>query len=167
MLDSHRQLREMADIDMLTQVPNRRHFNDMAARALRLACPGQTTLMRFDVDHLRQFNEQHGHAAGDEALTLVASRARGLMRERGDMAVGLLVAFLLLFPLGYVLHVAPRFPGSLVGGVIGAQFGSRFGVRLKAEQTRILLAILVLLVCGKLAYDLIIPPRDIYSIAVS
>lgn len=41
------------------------------------------------------------------------------MRERGDMAVGLLVAFLLLFPLGYVLHVAPRFPGSLVGGVIG------------------------------------------------
>lgn len=55
----------------------------------------------------------------------------------------------------------------IAGGVIGAQFGSRFGVRLKAEQTRILLAILVLLVCGKLAYDLIIPPRDIYSIAVS
>src|SRR3989338_631156 len=48
-----------------------------------------------------------------------AARGGGLMRERGDMAVGLLVAFLLLFPLGYVLHVAPRFPGSLVGGVIG------------------------------------------------
>jgi hypothetical protein len=41
------------------------------------------------------------------------------MRERSDMVVGLLVAFLLLFPLGYVLHVAPRFPGSLAGGVIG------------------------------------------------
>lgn len=41
------------------------------------------------------------------------------MRERNDIAVGLLVAFLLLFPLGYLVHVAPRFPGSLAGGVLG------------------------------------------------
>ncbi|MBS88187.1 hypothetical protein CA262_06135 [Sphingobium sp. GW456-12-10-14-TSB1] len=41
------------------------------------------------------------------------------MRERGDLLVGLLVGFLLLFPLGYVLHVAPRFPGSAAGGIIG------------------------------------------------
>ncbi|MFN3886932.1 MAG: diguanylate cyclase domain-containing protein [Aquabacterium sp.] len=111
LLDSHRQLREMADIDMLTQVPNRRHFNDMAARALRLACPGQTTLMRFDVDHLRQFNEQHGHAAGDEALTLVASRARGLMRERdivGRIGGDQFVALLPDTALHDALHVARR-----------------------------------------------------------
>ncbi|QJU58256.1 hypothetical protein HL653_11055 [Sphingomonas sp. AP4-R1] len=41
------------------------------------------------------------------------------MRERGDLIVGLLVAFLLLFPLGYLVHVSPRFPGSLAGGIIG------------------------------------------------
>lgn len=41
------------------------------------------------------------------------------MRERSDIAVGLLVAFLVLFPVGYVVHVAPRFPGSPVGGAIG------------------------------------------------
>ena len=41
------------------------------------------------------------------------------MRERGDIIIGLLVAFLLLFPLGYLVHVSPRFPGSLAGGVIG------------------------------------------------
>lgn len=41
------------------------------------------------------------------------------MRERGDILVALLVGFLLIFPLGYALHVAPRFPGSLVGGVMG------------------------------------------------
>jgi len=41
------------------------------------------------------------------------------MRERGDLLIGLLVAFLLFFPLGYGLHVAPRFAGSLAGGVIG------------------------------------------------
>jgi len=41
------------------------------------------------------------------------------MRERGDLIVGLLVAFLLLFPLGYLVHVSPRFPGSLAGGIVG------------------------------------------------
>jgi len=35
---------------------------------------------------------------------------------------------------------------------------------LKAEHTRLLLAVLVLLVCGKLAYDLVAPPRDAYSV---
>jgi uncharacterized protein len=51
------------------------------------------------------------------------------------------------------------------GGVIGAQLGSRIGSRLRGEQLRILLAMLVLLVCGKLAYDLIVTPDDLYSIA--
>jgi hypothetical protein len=41
------------------------------------------------------------------------------MRERGDILVGLMVTMLLLFPAGYVLHVSPRFPGSLAGGVTG------------------------------------------------
>ncbi|MHA3916013.1 sulfite exporter TauE/SafE family protein [Halovulum sp. GXIMD14793] len=52
----------------------------------------------------------------------------------------------------------------LIGGVIGAQIGARLGVRLKAEQLRILLAILVLAVCGKLAFDLITTPAELYSI---
>lgn len=52
----------------------------------------------------------------------------------------------------------------IAGGVVGAQFGTRFGGRLKPEQTRILLAALVLAICGKLAFDLIVPPRDLYSI---
>ncbi len=55
----------------------------------------------------------------------------------------------------------------IAGGVVGAQFGSRFGGRLKAEQTRILLAVLVLLVCAKLAYDLVAPPRDPFSVTVA
>ena len=52
----------------------------------------------------------------------------------------------------------------LVGGVIGAQIGTRIGVRLKAEQLRILLAGMVLLVCGKLALDLLLQPSELYSI---
>ena len=54
----------------------------------------------------------------------------------------------------------------LVGGVIGAQFGTRIGTRLKAEQLRILLATMVLLMCGKLALDLLLEPSELYSIGV-
>ena len=53
----------------------------------------------------------------------------------------------------------------IVGGVIGAQFGSSAGARLRGELLRILLAALVLAVCGKLAYDLASPPSDLYSLA--
>ncbi len=52
----------------------------------------------------------------------------------------------------------------LVGGVIGAQIGTRIGVKMKAEQLRILLAIMVLAVCGKLAFDLLVQPTELYSI---
>ncbi len=55
----------------------------------------------------------------------------------------------------------------LVGGVIGAQIGTRIGVRLKAEQLRILLAIMVLAVCGKLALDLLIMPGEVFSLGAA
>ncbi|MBS1301336.1 sulfite exporter TauE/SafE family protein [Loktanella sp. SALINAS62] len=54
----------------------------------------------------------------------------------------------------------------IVGGVIGAQFGTILGLKLKAEQLRILLALLVLLVCGKLALDLLLQPSELYSVSV-
>ncbi|SFN52836.1 hypothetical protein SAMN04487859_10456 [Roseovarius lutimaris] len=52
----------------------------------------------------------------------------------------------------------------LVGGVIGAQIGTTIGTKMKAEQLRILLAIMVLVVCGKLALDLLIMPSELYSL---
>lgn len=55
----------------------------------------------------------------------------------------------------------------IVGGVVGAQFGARFGVRLKAEQLRILLAGLVLLVCFKVGLDLVLSPSELYSVTLA
>ncbi len=52
----------------------------------------------------------------------------------------------------------------LVGGVIGAQIGTQIGTRLRAEQLRILLAMMVLAVCGKLAFDLLVQPSELYTI---
>jgi uncharacterized membrane protein YfcA len=53
----------------------------------------------------------------------------------------------------------------LAGGVIGAQIGTALGARLKAEQLRILLALLVLSVAGKIALDLLLQPTELYSLA--
>jgi hypothetical protein len=53
----------------------------------------------------------------------------------------------------------------LIGAVIGVQFGARASGYLRGEQARALLATLVLLVCGKLAYDLIARPTDRFSLA--
>jgi uncharacterized membrane protein YfcA len=53
----------------------------------------------------------------------------------------------------------------IVGGVIGAQFGSSAGARLRAEQLRLLLALIVLAVCAKLGYDLIARPAELYSLS--
>ena len=55
----------------------------------------------------------------------------------------------------------------LVGGVIGAQIGTQIGLRLKAEQLRILLALMVLAVCGKLALDLLLTPAELYSLGAA
>jgi uncharacterized membrane protein YfcA len=52
----------------------------------------------------------------------------------------------------------------LVGGVIGAQIGTRIGVKIKAEQLRIMLAIMVLAVCFKLGLDLLLQPAELYSL---
>ena len=53
----------------------------------------------------------------------------------------------------------------IVGGVVGAQIGTHWGAKLRAEQLRVLLALLVLAVCGRLALDLVLRPDDLFSLA--
>jgi uncharacterized membrane protein YfcA len=52
----------------------------------------------------------------------------------------------------------------LLGAVIGAQFGTQIGAKLRAEQLRILLASMVLMVCFKIALDLLIEPSELYNV---
>ena len=52
----------------------------------------------------------------------------------------------------------------LLGGVIGAQIGVRLGPKLKAEQLRVLLALLVLVVCAKIGYDLVRTPDELFTL---
>ena len=52
----------------------------------------------------------------------------------------------------------------LIGAVIGAQIGARVGSKLKGEQLRILLAALVLVVCGKMGVDLVVEPEELFAV---
>jgi len=84
--------------------------------------------------------------------------------------------FQIIFVTGFttLLHATTNFTVDvvlavllLVGGVIGAQIGTKIGARLPAEQLRILLAGMVLLVCGKLAFDLLVMPSELYSLGAA
>ena len=52
----------------------------------------------------------------------------------------------------------------LIGGVIGAQFGAMLGAKLRGEQLRILLGLIVLAVCARVAYSLVATPDDLFSL---
>jgi uncharacterized membrane protein YfcA len=53
----------------------------------------------------------------------------------------------------------------MIGGVAGAQYGAKAGQRLRGEQLRALLALLVLAVALRLGFDLFVKPQSIYSLA--
>lgn len=54
----------------------------------------------------------------------------------------------------------------VMGGVVGAQLGVRAGAKLRGEQLRLLLAIIVLTVCLGLLWGLVVHPRDVYSLTL-
>ncbi|MFD0917215.1 sulfite exporter TauE/SafE family protein [Pseudahrensia aquimaris] len=55
----------------------------------------------------------------------------------------------------------------MVGGVIGAQFGAQAGQKLKGEQLRALLGLIVLAVCIRLGWDLVATPSELFSIGTA
>ncbi|MBD9655078.1 diguanylate cyclase [Pseudomonas sp. PDM12] len=71
----------LAGQDPLTELPNRRVFEQSVTDALakdRSAC---FALMMIDLDHFKQINDRFGHAAGDEILRVSARRLHGLLRS--------------------------------------------------------------------------------------
>ena len=72
------QVREQAITDGLTQIANRRHFDQCLAqeaeRSHRLNQP--FTIVTLDMDHLKLINDTHGHSAGDAAIVHIATVLR-------------------------------------------------------------------------------------------
>jgi uncharacterized protein len=55
----------------------------------------------------------------------------------------------------------------MTGGVVGAQFGTRAGQNMRGERLRLLLGLLVMAVGLRFAFQLVVRPDDLYSLAVS
>jgi diguanylate cyclase (GGDEF)-like protein len=73
-------LKVQAEIDPLTGLANRRHFQT-AVRMLALDGKFSGTVFLADLDHFKRVNDEHGHAAGDAVLVEVAQRLRSMLRE--------------------------------------------------------------------------------------
>jgi diguanylate cyclase (GGDEF)-like protein len=73
----------VANTDMLTGLPNRRHTLASLERALTEARNHGAPLAVaiFDIDHFKRINDTHGHAAGDQVIRRVAQRAKAALRD--------------------------------------------------------------------------------------
>jgi diguanylate cyclase (GGDEF)-like protein len=78
--DSNALLKVQAEIDPLTGLANRRHFQ---AAMRQLAADGKLagTVFLADIDHFKRINDRWGHAVGDAVLVEVARRLRATLRE--------------------------------------------------------------------------------------
>jgi diguanylate cyclase (GGDEF)-like protein len=81
-----RLLEQLALIDSLTEIPNRRRFAQVLEhewrRCMRNNLP--LSLIVIDVDNFKQFNDSHGHAAGDVVLRNIAQTLFHDLRRAGD-----------------------------------------------------------------------------------
>ncbi|MBK8782670.1 MAG: PAS domain S-box protein [Anaerolineales bacterium] len=74
---------ELARIDVLTGVNNRRHLYQQAEQQLHITLRYQQTLsvIMFDIDHFKRVNDTFGHEAGDQMLKLVTDTAAAELRS--------------------------------------------------------------------------------------
>ncbi len=82
-------LTHIAIVDGLTQVFNRRHFDELLIKELKHFNRGEysdLTLMMIDIDEFKEINDTHGHIAGDAILKEIAMLIRGNIRETDTAA---------------------------------------------------------------------------------
>ena len=80
-------LEQLSRQDSLTEIPNRRHFNERATlewqRVQRAGLP--LSAFMIDIDHFKQYNDHYGHAAGDACLKQVARALKSCAERPLDL----------------------------------------------------------------------------------
>ncbi len=85
--EDNQRLAELALLDGLTNLPNRRQFDQVMAAELRRSQRSDSplSLAIFDIDHFKRYNDHYGHQAGDEALKQVAQLLAVQFRRAGEL----------------------------------------------------------------------------------
>ena len=78
------ELHELATVDYLTQLPNRRHFtvqSEAQFARIRHVPRNHTAVLMFDLDHFKRLNDRWGHALGDRVLSHFGEALRAETRS--------------------------------------------------------------------------------------
>ncbi|SBV94368.1 putative Diguanylate cyclase [uncultured delta proteobacterium] len=84
--DDIRNLEDIAVLDGVTKITNRRGFDQFMARAIDkwLSESRPLSLALLDIDHFKRFNDEHGHRIGDQVLAVVGSHLKKAVQEFSD-----------------------------------------------------------------------------------
>lgn len=79
--------RYLANVDGLTQIPNRRSFDEHLKEQWQLMAERRSTLSMIlaDIDYFKQYNDTYGHLLGDTCLRHVAQALKGAANRYGDL----------------------------------------------------------------------------------
>ena len=84
----HNKITKMSSMDSLTELQNRRIFDQYLIAAIKDAQRNNKTftLILFDIDNLKQINDKYGHATGDKVIKATADYIRGFIRKNDMLA---------------------------------------------------------------------------------
>ena len=79
-------LKNLSTLDGLTNIPNRRYFDDMFQREWQRAVREKTcfSLLMIDIDYFKQYNDHYGHGAGDKCLKHVVNVLHQALKRATD-----------------------------------------------------------------------------------
>ncbi|MDH5180791.1 MAG: diguanylate cyclase [Gammaproteobacteria bacterium] len=85
--EANRELEYLVRTDSLTQVANRRMFDETIPNEFKRAMRqgSHISLLLFDVDYFKKYNDHYGHPEGDACLVKVAQAARQLFKRSGEL----------------------------------------------------------------------------------
>ncbi|MBF2021478.1 MAG: diguanylate cyclase [Hydrococcus sp. C42_A2020_068] len=84
---ANRELERLANVDSLTQIANRRRFDEHLNQEWRRLTREQAplSLILCDIDYFKGYNDYYGHQAGDECLRQVAQTIAEILERPGDL----------------------------------------------------------------------------------
>lgn len=85
----NKELSDLTEIDGLTGIANRRHFDEFYDHEFRHAIRYQIplSLMMLDIDYFKEYNDHYGHLNGDKIIIKIAEIIKNYAKRSNDLAV--------------------------------------------------------------------------------